>query len=77
MIALRKLKRVTATNSMFAFFENRLNRTVACQTYQRDRLERVFESLKYAWIFKVAQPTRVHMKQDVANIVSTPVMRAA
>ena len=29
-------------------------------------VERFFGSLKYDWIFKVAQPTREHMKQDVA-----------
>lgn len=29
-------------------------------------VERFFGSLKYDWIFKVAQPTREHMKTDVA-----------
>lgn len=29
-------------------------------------VERFFGSLKHDWIFKVAQPTRVHMKADVA-----------
>jgi putative transposase len=29
-------------------------------------VERFFGSLKHDWIFKVAQPTREHMKQDVA-----------
>jgi len=28
-------------------------------------VERFFGSLKHDWIFKVAQPTREHMKQDV------------
>lgn len=30
-------------------------------------VERFFGSLKHDWIFKIAQPTREHMKQDVAN----------
>jgi putative transposase len=29
-------------------------------------LSSAFGSLKHDWIFKVAQPTREHMKQDVA-----------
>ena len=29
-------------------------------------VERFFGSLKHDWIFKVAQPTREHMKQDVS-----------
>jgi putative transposase len=29
-------------------------------------VERFFGSLKHDWIFKAAQPTREHMKQDVA-----------
>lgn len=29
-------------------------------------VERFFGSLKYDWIFKIAQPTREHMKKDVA-----------
>jgi putative transposase len=29
-------------------------------------VERFFGSLKHDWIFKIAQPTREHMKQDVA-----------
>lgn len=29
-------------------------------------VERFFGSLKYDWIFKVAQPTRAHMRRDVA-----------
>ncbi len=29
-------------------------------------VERFFGSLKYDWIFKVAQPTRAHMRKDVA-----------
>ena len=32
-------------------------------------VERFFGSLKYDWIFKVAQPTRDHMKQDVADYI--------
>ena len=28
-------------------------------------VERFFGSLKHDWIFKIAQPTRVHMKKDV------------
>ena len=28
-------------------------------------VERFFDSLKHDWIFKVAEPTREHMKQDV------------
>ncbi len=28
-------------------------------------VERFFGSLKHDWIFKVAQPTREHVKQDV------------
>ena len=32
-------------------------------------VERFFGSLKHDWIFKVAQPTREHMKQDVANYI--------
>jgi putative transposase len=28
-------------------------------------VERFFGSLKHDWVFKVAQPTREHMKQDV------------
>ena len=28
-------------------------------------VERFFDSLKHDWIFKVAQPTREHVKQDV------------
>lgn len=30
-------------------------------------VERFFGSLKHDWLFKVAQPTRVHMKSDVAS----------
>lgn len=30
-------------------------------------MERFFGSLKHDWILKVAQPTREHMRQDVAN----------
>lgn len=30
-------------------------------------VERFFGSLKHDWILKIAQPTREHMKQDVAN----------
>ena len=29
-------------------------------------VERFFGSLKHDWIFKIAQPTRGHMKKDVA-----------
>ncbi len=29
-------------------------------------VERFFGSLKHDWLFKVHQPTRAHMKQDVA-----------
>ncbi len=29
-------------------------------------VERFFGSLKHDWIFKIAQPTREHMKKDVA-----------
>lgn len=32
-------------------------------------VERFFGSLKHDWIFKVAQPTRDHMKQDVADYI--------
>jgi putative transposase len=32
-------------------------------------VERFFGSLKYDWIFKVAQPTRDHMKADVAAYI--------
>jgi putative transposase len=32
-------------------------------------VERFFGSLKYDWIFKVAQPTREHMKADVAAYI--------
>lgn len=32
-------------------------------------VERFFGSLKHDWIFKVAQPTREHMKKDVANYI--------
>lgn len=32
-------------------------------------VERFFGSLKHDWIFKVAQPTREHMKQDVADYI--------
>ena len=32
-------------------------------------VERFFGSLKHDWIFKVAQPTREHMKQDVAAYI--------
>lgn len=30
-------------------------------------VERFFGSLKHDWIFKVHQPTRTHMKNDVAG----------
>ena len=30
------------------------------------QVERFFGSLKHDWIFKIAQPTREHMKKDVA-----------
>jgi len=30
-------------------------------------VERFFGSLKHDWIFKIAQPTREHMKADVAK----------
>jgi putative transposase len=29
-------------------------------------VERFFGSLKHDWIFKIAQPTREHMRKDVA-----------
>jgi putative transposase len=29
-------------------------------------VERFFESLKHDWIFKFSQPTREHMRKDVA-----------
>lgn len=32
-------------------------------------VERFFGSLKHDWIFKVAQPTREHMKQDVTDYI--------
>ena len=32
-------------------------------------VERFFGSLKHDWIFKVVQPTREHMKKDVANYI--------
>ena len=32
-------------------------------------VERFFGSLKYDWIFKVDQPTRDHMKEDVADYI--------
>lgn len=32
-------------------------------------VERFFGSLKHDWIFKVAQPTREHMKRDVADYI--------
>ena len=32
-------------------------------------VERFFGSLKHDWVFKVAQPTREHMKQDVADYI--------
>lgn len=32
-------------------------------------VERFFGSLKHDWIFKVAQPTRDHMKSDVAAYI--------
>jgi len=32
-------------------------------------VERFFGSLKHDWILKVTQPTREHMKQDVANYI--------
>jgi putative transposase len=30
-------------------------------------VERFFGSLKHDWLFKVPQPTRVHMREDVAR----------
>jgi putative transposase len=32
-------------------------------------VERFFGSLKHDWIFKVTQPTREHMKLDVAHYI--------
>lgn len=32
-------------------------------------VERFFGNLKYDWILKIAQPTREHMKQDVADYI--------
>ena len=32
-------------------------------------VERFFGSLKHDWILKIAQPTREHMKQDVAAYI--------
>ena len=32
-------------------------------------VERFFGSLKHDWILKVAQPTRGHLKHDVANYI--------
>jgi putative transposase len=32
-------------------------------------VERFFGSLKHDWLFKVAQPTREHMTQDVAAYI--------
>ncbi len=29
-------------------------------------VERFLESLKHDWVFKIAQPTREHMRKDVA-----------
>jgi putative transposase len=34
--------------------------------YDNAVVERFFGSLKHDWIFKTAQPTREHMKKDVA-----------
>jgi len=34
--------------------------------YDNAVVERFFGSLKHDWIFKIPQPTREHMKQDVA-----------
>jgi len=36
------------------------------QLWDNAVVERFLGSLKYDWIFKVAQPTRDHMKADVA-----------
>ena len=55
---------------MLIMEENTYNRLVAVQglgSITDDAVvERCFGSLKYDWIFKVTQPTREHMKQDVA-----------
>lgn len=32
-------------------------------------VERFFGSLKYNWLFKIAQPTREHMEMDVAKYI--------
>ena len=32
-------------------------------------VERFFGSLKHDWLFKVSQPTREHMKKDVADYI--------
>lgn len=40
---------------------------VAC--WDNAIVERLFGSLKHDWIFKVAQPTREHMKQDVTDYI--------
>ncbi len=32
-------------------------------------VERFFGSLKHGWLFKIHQPTRKHMKQDVAAYI--------
>ena len=37
--------------------------------YDNAIVERFFGSLKHDWIFKVYQPTREFMKQDVANYI--------
>ena len=37
-----------------------------CACWDNAVVERFFGSLKHDWIFKVAQPTRDHMKSDVA-----------
>lgn len=37
--------------------------------YDNAVVERFFGSLKHDWIFKVHQPTREFMKQDVANYI--------
>jgi putative transposase len=40
---------------------------VAC--WDNAVVERFFGSLKHDWLFKIAQPTREHMKQDVAAYI--------
>lgn len=54
---------------MLTTFEIRASMSGVGACWDNAVVERFFGSLKHDWILKVAQPTRDHMKQDVADYI--------